>query len=363
MIKKNTKLILGILPGIIAYIVSTISNNYPDIVEKVYSRGIYPVLTYISYLNSFIPISTTELTLYALGLFIVLYFIFIFSALLKKGKIKFYYFTRRLLYLLTAISCAVSIFIFGWSLNYSRNTLSKNMELDVQPATVEELIDTCEKLVSEANINRKQVCVNDEGIYKLSRSQKEILKDVKLQFKKHAPDFMNIGSDTNVKGVLTDNLLSITQTTGIFSPFTYECHVNTDMPDLYFASTAVHEYSHFKGFAREDECNFIAWYITRNSDDVDFKYSGSVLALVHAMNGLYTESKEEYFRIYEMIDDGIKIDWAAESLYWENFETDFAQNTNEVYNAYLQSNHVSDGTKSYGRMVDLIIAMNRKGYL
>ena len=363
MVKKLLKLSLGVLPGIIAYILYDLAFKFPDIVETVYSRTIYPVLTYFSYIYGLIPVSVSEILVYVLAVAAAVYIVFLSASFFKPQGKKLFFFFKRLICLLTALSTALFIFIFGWSMNYARNTLADSMGLEIVPSSTAELAKVCEKLAEDANNKRKAVLENENGVYKLKRNREDIFAGVQDVYDEHAPEFMNLGAKTKVKGIFTQNLLSSTQTTGIFSPFTYECHVNTDMPDLYTASTAAHEYAHFKGFAREDECNFISWYVTRNSTDPDFAYSGAALALVHAMNSLYRESKDEYRRIYGMIDDGIKRDWAFDSLYWDEFETEFAESSSKAYNNYLKSNRVDDGVKSYGRMLDLILALNREGLL
>ena len=179
----------------------------------------------------------------------------------------------------------------------------------------------------------------------------------------HALPIMNQGGKSRVKEVFTKDALSVTRTMGIFSAFTYECHMNGEMPDLYVPSTAAHEYAHFKGFAREDEANFIAWYVSYNSDNADYAYSGVSLALLYAMNSLYSTDKEAHAELYYSLHEGILRDWLNENAYWEPFRTDFSDKTDKAYETYLKSNKVSDGTKSYGRMLDLILAMQREGLI
>ncbi len=363
MKKSLIRRALLLLPGIAAFALYRAAFSFPDAVERVYSRAVYPVLTYISYISCPLEISLSELSLYFLAAGAVVFvFFFIKSFFAEKGR-RLYLLARRILLLLTVVSMAAAMFICGWGLNYARNTLAESMELETRPSTRQELISLCEKLAGEASALRKKVDEDENGVYKMSRGRAEILKDVKELYRSYAPEILNLGAEGNVKKTVTKNILSYSETTGIFSPFTYECHVNGDIPDLYFASCAAHEYAHFKGFAREDECNFASWYITRMSGDIDFKYSGSVLALVHAMNSLFNEDRDAHRRIYGTIDDGIKRDWAFDSLYWDEFETDFSESTDRVYNSYLKGNGISDGTKSYGRMLDLILAMQRQGLM
>ncbi|MBQ4062092.1 MAG: DUF3810 family protein, partial [Christensenellaceae bacterium] len=155
MIKRNLKLLPGLLPGIIAYILYMLAFRFPDIVENVYSRGIYPVFTYFSKLYGLVPISISEASIYALIAFALFYIGFIVAAFFKAKGQKLFHFIRRILCMLIAVSCAAAAFIFGWSMNYARNTLAKSMELTIKPSSLEELISVCEKLASEANENRK----------------------------------------------------------------------------------------------------------------------------------------------------------------------------------------------------------------
>ncbi len=45
--------------------------------------------------------------------------------------------------------------------------------------------------------------------------------------------------------------------------------------------------------------------------------------------------------------------------YWKNFDTKVAKISNNINDAYLKANNQDDGVKSYGRMVDLLLAYYR----
>ena len=169
---------------------------------------------------------------------------------------------------------------------------------------------------------------------------------------------MDAGGETNVKGIATYNLLSSVNILGIFIPFTYEPNVNMQMPDLYFSSSALHEYAHYKGFAREDEANFIAYYVSRNMPDTDFTYSSTMLALVNSMNQLAKYDPVLHSRIWQMLSPAVVRDLDANAAYWAQFK-DTQQTVETMNNNYLKSNNQSDGVQSYGRMVDLLIALMR----
>ncbi len=351
--------LLYLIPGLLAAAAWYILRDHPDIIENIYSQKIYPVLTNMFvWTNSWAWFSFSEILLYGLAAFAVFFAVAVIVFLFRKGR------GRRILNLFTSLVALVSfgvfIFVFGWGLNYYRYPLSTIMDVKTEKYTVEELSEVCGVLADRANGLRENTSEDENGVYRMSASFGSVASRVEeIYFE--APEYMRSCAQTRIKGVYTKNLMSVSQTMGIFSPFTYECNVNPYMPDLYIPSTAVHEYAHLMGFAREDECNFIAFYLTSRSVDTDFGYSGTVLALTHSMNTLYRYDRELYKKAYGTLSDKVKADLKNDSLYWDQFETDFAEATDEAYDSYLKANGVTDGKKSYGRMVDLLIATYKEG--
>ena len=308
MAKKLLKRTLWWFVGVGALIVYQFAFYFPDIVEKIYSRGLYPVLTKIfSHITKYIPFSLSEVLIYLLIVGAVVFLVFFVRSFFGADKLRRIF--SKLIALVTAGCFAYAIFVFGWAINYARMPLANSMGLDVHPSENQELISLCETLADQANTLRPLVAEDENGVYTLSRDLSEICADVQTLYDAHADELMNLGGSTRIKPVFTDHALSYVETMGIFSPFTYECHLNAEMSDLYLASTAAHEYSHFKGFAREDEANFIAWYTCYLSDDIDFAYSGTMLALNNAMNNLHAVHKDAHARIYHTLNEGILRDW------------------------------------------------------
>lgn len=121
-----------------------------------------------------------------------------------------------------------------------------------------------------------------------------------------------------------------------------------------------HELAHTRGFMREDEANFIGYLACRKSDSPECRYSGVMLALVHAENRLYAADRELFWQVDALLSDGVRRDFAANNAYWAQFEGPAAEVSTAVNNAYLRANNQSDGVASYGRMVDLLLADYRQ---
>ena len=150
--------------------------------------------------------------------------------------------------------------------------------------------------------------------------------------------------------------MSHMQLTGEFTLFTFEANINNDAPDYSIPATMCHELAHTRGFMREDEANFIGYLACINSDSIEFQYSGVMLALIHASNRLYETDQALYRDVASTFSDGVRRDFADNNAYWAQFEGPVAEVSDAVNNAYLVMNHQSDGVKSYGRMVDLLLA-------
>ena len=79
------------------------------------------------------------------------------------------------------------------------------------------------------------------------------------------------------------------------------------------------------------------------------------------MNELYKTGNSRFSEIVSFISDGVIRDLKFNSEYWNKYETDFSQSASDIYNIYLKENGITDGVQSYGRMLDLIIALNKQG--
>ncbi len=345
----------------LAQLLKELGDANHEIIETVYSRGIYPVLSQIiNFVFKWIPMSMAELILYSGVAGIVVYVLVqLWRIAVKKERLLRAF---RLAVNLSLVACVgYFLFIALWGLNYYRQPLAQTLDYPVTPRSLIELKALCTSLADDANRLRELVPESDQGHLSLTGGKAATLKKV--------PDAYHALSRTyplfsarygSPKPVLLSYLMSFTETQGIFIPFTMEPNVNIDMPDVFFASTACHEEAHLYGFAREDEANFISYLACMASDDPELQYSGTLLALVTSMNALCGHSSEAYWQISDTYSDGVKRDLWNHDAYWDQFKGPVAEASTSMNNTYLKSNKQADGVKSYGRMVDLLLAMRAK---
>ena len=147
---------------------------------------------------------------------------------------------------------------------------------------------------------------------------------------------------------------------GVYSPFTIEANYNQDMPMFNIPSTLCHELSHLKGYMREDEANFIAWLACVCSGQPQFQYSGHMLAYTYAMAALWNAGETDAYReIYSQLCRRAREDLLADDAFWESYDGAVAEVSQDLNDVYLKINSQEDGVRSYGRMVDLLLAYRR----
>ncbi len=157
------------------------------------------------------------------------------------------------------------------------------------------------------------------------------------------------------KPVLNSWILSVQQTTGVYSPFTIEANYNRDIPYYDIPFTICHELSHLKGYMQEEEANFIAVLSTIGSDDLYFNYSGYVSAWVYAGNALYNIDPDKFAELYQKINAYTLRDLRYNNEYWDQYESKIAETHEEINDAYLRSNGQTSGVQSYGHVTDLML--------
>jgi hypothetical protein len=364
-LKKLMIELLWLVPGGLFYVLFRLSFLWPSATESVFARGIFYLISQsISTVTGWLPFSLGEFLLYAFALFVMIHLIVMIVHAFIAKKAWWYIILRRLVALLGVASVLYALFIGLWGFNYARQPLSESLDLDASPATVQELYGTCKALVLEVNTLRSLVPQDESGVFSPADTKENIMLNVSSYYdqaaKRSGFGWLS-GSFGRVKPVMYSVGLSFAHISGIYFPFTAEANVNTDVPMLYFASSVIHEAAHQRGFAREDEANFLAYYVGLFSDDPSVRYSGAVLALTHSMNKLYSADSSLYFELRELYSEGLVRDISNNSAYWQQFDSAVSDTAKEVNNTFLKANMQHDGVKSYGRMVDLLIGLWRAG--
>jgi len=344
-------------------LLTLLGHRYPDMTERWFSQGLYRMLAE-SYgrVFGYLPFSIAQFLIILLPGAAVIYAIREVWRIIKIPGGRKKYAIR----LVANASCTVGVIWFMFTmlcgLNYTRMEFALVAGLEIRQSSVAELVALCEEIAGRTNGLSFLVARDENGQMVLSAGSSHALAEkARTTFQSVTAEYPVLGGFCpRPKPILYSRFMSRLNIVGIYSPFTMEANVNTDICDYNIQAVMAHELAHFKGFMREDEANFIAWLVCRASGEPDFMYSGEMLALVHAARQLRRVSDSDYQRIMNSLSEGVWADLHANNEYWKQFEGPMAEISTTLNDTYLKANRQTDGILSYGRMVDLLLSDYRK---
>lgn len=355
--KRLTRIILYALL-LLGVVFSLLAPHFSQLIESAYSTKLYYwMIRPYSLFTGLFPFSLAELIVVG-TISLIIYQAVRAIVLFKKGRRNFFkgLFKKsvKLAFFLVSIYL---VFNLMWGLNYSRETFAEISGLPVEPASINELAELALHLTHWANDLRGQVTEDEENVTTLPDGIRDMFDRAHLGYEKASEIYPELGGRYGrPKGVILSHFWSYTGISGVFFPFTAEANVNIKLPHFMLPSVTAHEMAHQRGFAREDEANYIAYLTCTLHPDRDFQYSGVISALTSTMNTLHKYDRETWREIRARYSEEVNHDLKAWQDYIDRYEGPVKQVSTRVNNTYLKANRQKDGVRSYGRMVDLLLA-------
>ncbi len=315
-----------------------------------YAETVYPVLVgTVGRFFGIFPFSVVEIGLYALVAFIIVSAVRFIRRKKFLRMISVYAFIAGLLLFLYSVGCGVNYYREPFSAYYIDNLREVKGREPVLSAGEGDLAGMLEWLTGEVNAAREEFDASsgnyeglrEKGVAAMNKAA-GIYPELSGYYPKPKPVFISL-------------ILSVQQYTGVYSPFTVEANYNRDMISYNIPHTICHELSHLRGFMREDEANFIGYLACTGSDDADMRYSGYLLGWIYAGNALAKSDPEEYERLRGGLLESVREDLAENNAYWDRYDGKPAEAAEKMNDTYLKANGQSEGVKTYGRVVDLML--------
>ena len=355
-LKYKNKWIIALIS--ISVLITLFVKNNSSYAEY-YAVNIYPIFVKTWGLISFITNrSLAELIIIVFILTIILLTAVIIVKTVKSrtsAYIKKYIFGIASFFLVVYF-----VFVLFCGINYYRYEFTYYSGLEIKKSSKQELIALCEVLIEDANEYRAKLSTDDSGTAQLFDNYYETAGRAKDAMNKISEEYKVLkGGFSSPKAVKHSKIMSYLGITGVFFPFTFEANVNVHIPPYQIPSVMLHELVHLRGFMREDEANFIAYLASIKSGYDDFCYSGTMTALTYSMNALYSADYDEFVRLYNLYSEDVIKDMEFSRNYWKQFDTKVSEVADKINDTYLKANNQQDGVRSYGRMVDLLLAYYR----
>lgn len=265
------------------------------------------------------------------------------------------------------LSSLLVLYVFLCGINYHRTSFSEeaglSVTIDAHGTVYDEadLIALCDYLVTEINDTEAQLdvpCIGQTSetpkpsaawLWHAGRTGQRAMEKLGQRYHRLS------GHYPYPKPILNTWILSVQQTTGVYSPFTVEANYNRDIAYYDIPFTICHELSHLRGYMQEEEANFIGVLATIGADDLYFNYSGYVSAWVYAGNALARVDYDSFATLYGQLNARTLQDLAYNNQYWQQFEGKPAEAHEQLNDAYLKMQGQTTGVRSYGHVTDLML--------
>lgn len=320
------------------------ANFFTDNVSSVF-RFITAKITMV------LPFSFAETVVICLPLIIGLFMHRAYLQITRKER------SRPFFILLTVCCVLYSLFVLNFACGYNAERIDKRLGMERKKVSAEELYYTASQLKDEVNALAPGISYGADGFSVMPYSFDGMSRKLCDAFDSLHEKYPFIQSYSGrVKPVALSVPMSYAHITGIYVPFTGEANINIDFPDYSIPFTAAHELAHQRGVAREDEANFVAFLVCLESDDPYIRYSGFLSMLEYTLNPLYGANAEYYREVYLALDEGVKGELRAYAAFFEKYRDSTASKVNNAVNDTYLKVQGTEGTKSYGMVVDLAVA-------
>jgi hypothetical protein len=252
------------------------------------------------------------------------------------------------------------LFLLAWGLNYRRPALAELARLGPTGGTREELAALSRELIGAANVLRADVHEDGQGAMRLFAGRRAALDAAHDGLRAAAGRLPPLaGPRVRPKPALLSPLLARMGISGIFIPFTGEAHVNATLPDVDVPFAASHELAHQRGLAREEEASYAAAVACRLHPSPDFRYSGALLSSLYVQSALAAIDRGAAAALEARRSPAVRRDQAALAEWSRRYRSRLTEVTHRVNDRYLRSQGQELGVRSYGAMVDLLLAERR----
>ncbi len=338
----------------IIHIVSCLSPAFADFFNENISSCFRAALSYIT---GWLPFSVAEGIIMFLPALVAILIILSVKYASDSWKSVIRYTSS----LFTVVLLFYVFFVFGFATAYQGSTIEDKLGLVRKDVSAPELEQTARHLLEKASEELEDIyfVYGDASVmpYSLDEMEKKILDAYEKVCDKYS--FVQ-RLRSNMKPIILSEPMTYTHISGVYSYFTGEANLNTNFPDYTLPYTAAHEFSHQRGIAREDEANFMALLVCIESDDPYIRYSGYLNVYEYVASALYSADPDRYFDLLSTMDMRIRCELASYSEFFDKYRDTVVSDVSGVINDTYLKLQGTEGTRSYGRVVDLAVAYFKK---
>ena len=334
----------------VLYVIFLCSEKFSDFFNRYIASVLRAIL---AYLTGWIPFSLAEMFIILIPLTIV--------ALVIYANRRYADTWRDVLIfcgvMLSFAGLFFSLFSVGFASAYRGSRLDTKLGIERSDVSAEELYETAVILAENVNSEAARVAFIEGGFSVMPYSYDDMNDKLIDAYDAACDKYTFIQRlDSRIKPVMLSELMSYTHITGVYSFFTGEANINVAFPDYTIPYTAAHELAHQRGIAREDEANFMAFLVCMESKDAYIRYSAYLNLYEYVSAALYSADPQLYREADAKLSREVKYEMNAYSEFYEKYRDSVAADVSETVNNTFLVIQGTEGTKSYGMVVDLAVS-------
>jgi hypothetical protein len=309
----------------------------PALIERVFSRGIYPgVQRALTPLSNMIPIALLDVAVAIVlgGLFVLA------SRVSRKSGWK-----QALRYtgvsLLKIAAVIYLLFLVVWGLNYRRLPLEQKLDFD--RARLSQRNATALAAEAVRRVNELHSAAHATAFDPARLASAFAAGERTLDARRPTPT-------GRPKTSLLGLYFRAAAIDGMTDPIFLEVILNPDLVAIEVPDVLAHEWSHLAGYADESEASFLAWLTCLRGDDLA-RYSGWLSAYRRTLNVLPRDVRAAL----PALDEGPKADLRAIAARLGRSSRVLREAARGAYDSYLKANRIPEGIENYDAVIQLML--------
>ena len=256
---------------------------------------------------------------------------------------------------LAMVLTVLASFSLFWGANYYADGFQERSGIFAEPGTVDDL-ERVTRIFAQGLQDTAHLVERDaEGVFAASIEQ-IFAESVYVFYDLEAVFPFLAHRDFPPKRLLSSPIWAMTAYTGFYFPFTGEANINTLAPRSQIPATVLHEFTHQRGIAQENEANFVAILAGIKQDNPTFAYSSWLMGYLYLSNALHRADPDRFRAIQDTLPAYVHADFADMRAYRERRNPVVAQVMDNLNDAMLRGYGEESGIQSYGEVVDLLLA-------
>lgn len=344
---------------LVAFGIQTLASLMPEVIETYYSQLAYfHLVRVLSMGNKYVPVAAGEVLIAGVIVYYAIWTLWYVGRALRREANIIDVFKVLLLQWAWLFTWGFTVFLLMWGLNYQRMPIEDRLpDLEQRGEGREEIYYVGRRIVDGINRNfTTRENLTATGASQMTISISKLYQTIENGFQlENMLGKASQGGLSNPKPLLFSKFTTWLDIRGVYIPFTGEAAYNDNVLDCDLPFTLAHVKAHQRGYAREDEANFIAFVVCVKSDEPYVRYSGYLHGL-KVLDFLAKSDPQTAEGLRAQILSLAAEDMRARDAYWARSKSQsLTPGANAVINIYLRANRIRGGLKNFSEDTPLIV--------